>query len=320
MKASKNPLVIFSRLIRLPDLIIIALSQYLVRFCIFQPIFHSRGIGLQMGQLDFALLVLSTLLIAAGGYVINDYFDLRIDEVNRPEKMVLQKHLSLRSANNLYYVLTIAGCIAGIFVAYQVGSIKLGFIQLVSATMLYYYSLKYKRIAFAGNFTVAILAALSILIVWLFEFFAMKQNPLVFGEIAGYFKTVNTLVLGYAFFAFWITLIREMVKDIEDLRGDKAFRCRTLPIIYGVRKMHTVILILSLVTIPLLGYFTYRLFSFGFNLSGWYFAIATGGLWVYYLTCLVKTKNEKDYHFLSTLLKVMMIAGILSMQLLFASF
>lgn len=320
MKTFLKPFEIFSRLLRLPNLIIIALSQYFVRYCIFLPIFQSRGVELQMGHWEFALLVFSTLLIAAGGYVINDYFDLRIDQVNRPEKVVLQKHISLRNANNLYYALTIPGCLLGIYLAYEVGSIKLGFIQLVSATVLYYYSLKYKRIAFAGNITVALLAALSIIIVWLFEFFAMKQNPLIFGEIIGYFGTLNILVFGYAFFAFLINLLREMVKDIEDIEGDKAFRCRTLPIIFGVNKMHVVIILLSLASALFIAYAGYSLFKWDYQIAGWYFSVIVGALWLYYLVYLFKAKSKKEYHFLSTLLKITIVAGILSMQLLYTSF
>lgn len=315
-----NAVKTISRLLRLPNLVILALSMYFVRYCIFYPIFDLRGVELQMGNLNFALLVLSTLLLAAGGYVINDYFDLDIDEVNRPEKVVLEKHISLKKANKLYYTLTIIGCLMGIYVAFMVGSLKLGFIHLVCATVLYYYSLKYKRIAFAGNITVALLAALSILIVWLFEFFAMKQNPLIFGEIVSYFSTINILVVGYALFALLLNLIREMVKDIEDIEGDRSFQCRTLPIVFGTKNMHRVIMILSGITALFIAFSSYKLFLWDYHAAGWYFAIVMGGLWIYYLTFLAKAKSKKDYHFLSTLLKINIVAGILSMQLLYASF
>lgn len=315
-----NPLEQLSRLLRLPNLLILALIQYFVRYGIFYPIFQSRGIELQMGHLDFALLVFSTLLVAAGGYIINDYYDVRIDQVNRPEKVVIGRFISLRQANMLHYLLTIPGCIIGVYIAYHVGSLKLGFIHIVTALVLFYYSLKYKHQPFTGNISIALLAALSVVIVWLFEFFAIKQNATVFGEMIGYFKTLNILVFGYAGFAFFVTLVREMVKDIEDIEGDTAFKSRTLPIVFGVDKMHKVIIGISSAFFVLLAYTVYCLFNWSYHASGWYFSVVIGGLWIYFFIYLLKAKTKKDYQFCSTLLKIIMVAGILSMQLLYASF
>lgn len=333
----------YVRLIRLQNLVILAICQYFVRYGIINPVMRSNGFYMQMGDFDFALLVFSTLLITAAGYVINDYFDLRIDQVNKPEQIVLQKHIPLRRAIWLHYALTIPGCLIGIYVSYQVGSFKLGFIHIVFALALWYYSLKYKRIPFAGNITVALLAALSIMIIWLYEWYAIQltirnianlqnsstelsdaiikmKDAVRFESITKIAGEINRFVFGTAFFAFLINIIREMIKDIEDIEGDKSFRCRTLPIVYGIPVIRKVILVLSLVTLILCGFTAYKLFDWNKELAGWYFSIVVCGFWIYFIYQMLRAKNKKDYHFLSNILKIIIIAGILSLQLLYTSF
>jgi 4-hydroxybenzoate polyprenyltransferase len=310
----------YTRLVRVPNLLILALTQYFVRYGIIAPVLASRGFYPQTGDLDFALLVFSTVLLTAAGYIINDYFDIRIDQVNRPEKIVLQKLIPLRRAIWLHYALTIPACIIGIYVSYRVGSYKLGFIQILFALVLWYYSLKYKRVPFVGNFTIAALAALTIIMIWLFEFFAIKQNAFAFTDMIPYFSKINIFVFGYAIFAFLVTMIREMVKDIEDIEGDKSFRCRTLPIVYGIPAIRRVILILSVFTMLLSGFASYKLFMWELELPAWFFAIVIEGLWIYFFMEFFRAKQKKDYHFLSNILKILIVAGVSSMELLYISF
>lgn len=313
---------LYARLFRAQNLLLLALSQFLVRYGILQPILGSKGFDLQMSLTDFMLLVFASMLVAAGGNVINDYFDIRIDEVNKPEKVILQKKIPLRQAVSLHYALTIAGCAIGIYVAYRVGNLMLGFIFVVVAMFLYFYSLKYKRIALAGNLTIAFLAALSLFIVWLFEFFSIKKDMNLFRDLISNFDyiEVNLYVFSYVVFAFFVTLIREMVKDIEDYEGDKSFRCRTLPIIFGKKRMQQVVMILSLGAILLTAYGTYKLFVWNNTTVAWYCAVVLGSLWIYYAANLWRAGEKKDFHFLSNILKIIILAGILSMQLLFIRF
>lgn len=320
MKKSLATITSLSRLIRLPNLIIMALSLYFVRYFIFAPVYASRGMDLHLSHMNFALLVLSVLQVAAGGYVVNDIFDVRTDQVNRPKKAVIPASISLNTANILYYTLNIAGCFLGIYLSFRIGAIKLGFIHLMSVAVLYYYSLKYKRIAVAGNITVALMSALVIGIVWLFEFFAIKNDPLAFAEMVGYFRTLNLLVLIYAGFAFLSNLIREMVKDIEDMEGDQAGGCRTLPIRFGETIAKRSILILSLLMLALIGLVSWKFFAWDYHPAGWYTAIVLGSLWIYCISALLRAREKSDYHNLSTTMKIFIIAGILSMQLLYFSF
>jgi 4-hydroxybenzoate polyprenyltransferase len=142
----------------------------------------------------------------------------------------------------------------------------------------------------------------------------------MFAGMIGHFKEINTFILGYMIFAFLITMIREMVKDIEDIEGDRSFRCRTLPIVYGIPAMHRVIVIITALTMGFTAYASYKLFSTDKPIPAWYFAVVLGLLWCYFLSLLLRAKQRKDYHFLSTMLKIIMLAGVLSMQLLYLSF
>ena len=307
-------------LIRLPNLVVLALTQYFVRYGVLMPVYASKGLELQMSHLNFALLVFSSLLLAAGGYIINDYYDVEMDKINRPSKVIVGKFISLKTAGFLHYALTIPACALGIWLAYAAGNIKLGFIHIVIALVLFYYSIKYKRIPFAGNITVALLAALSVGIVWLFEFFSLKQNYIAFAEFLGNFGTINIFVIAYAIFALWVSLIREMVKDVEDIQGDETVGCRTLPIVLGLEKIKKIILALSVVFLVMIAGATYILFAWQYYACGWFMAVAIGGLCLYYLMALLKAKTVNDYHFLSNLLKIIMVAGVLSMQVLNISF
>jgi 4-hydroxybenzoate polyprenyltransferase len=306
----------YIQLVRLPNLLILAVGQYLVRYSIIGPVLENHESFFHTGPLDFALLVLSSVLIAAGGYIINDYFDIRIDAVNRPQKIILYKLIRLRTGMRVYYILTILGCLIGIYVAFKVSYIVLGGIHIIIAVALWYYSLKYKRVRFAGNLTVAVLAAVSLVIVWLFEFFALRRDPAIFGEIINNLGEINILLAGYAIFAFLVMLIREMIKDIEDIEGDRSFRCRTLPIVYGIPLMKKIILAITFFTTGMTAFASYKFFAWGSTAMGLYFSIVLGLLWIYFLIQLFRAKEKKDYHMLSLILKLLIVAGVLSMQLL----
>lgn len=308
-------IVLYTRLFRLPNLIILALTQYFVRNGLIFPELDGFGYSLQMGEIDFAVFVLATLLIAAAGYIINDYFDVRIDSVNRPAKLILQRHIPLRRAIFLHTAFNIAGCLAGVYAAYSVGSIKLGFIHIIICFVLWFYSVKYKRLPFAGNFTIALLAAASLYMVYLFEFYAMKQEPVVFAGMIGNFYKLNLFISAYAIFAFIFTIIREMVKDIEDIKGDKAFRCRTLPIVFGISKMRKVILILMIIALLMTGFVVYKLFEWNYNLVFWYVAVVLGLLQISTLITFIRDKENQKLNLISNTLKLTILAGVLSMQL-----
>lgn len=313
----------YLKLVRPVNLLIIALTQYLVLFCIIRPFLSRAFVGLQMSQLDFALFVFSNVLLAAAGYAINDYFDTDVDEINKPGKNVLIKKVPRRHAYLMNIMLnTIAGLI-GFYCAYKVGYIMLGFFYVVISLALYYYSLKYKRQYVTGNMVVAIIAAYGVLSVWLFQFFALLSaarsgDPYSFINSEEARSDITYFVFGFAVFAFLLTLIREIIKDMEDVEGDKAFGCNTIPVKKGIPFAKKSVLWLGIFTMFLLAAAQYLLFA-DYTALALYLCVVQA-LLIYLVVKVLRSGEKSEFHFLSIFAKIIMIAGILSTQMLYTYF
>ncbi len=305
----------YLKLFRWKNLLIIALTQYLLRFCIIRPVYQIENVNLQMREFDFLLLVLSTILIAAAGYIINDYFDLKIDAVNKPDKIILDKYISVKRANLIYLTFNIIAVIIGFYLGYRVGALKLGFINLLSVFLLWFYSFRYKRLFLWGNIVVAFLSALVIVVVYLFEFFALCSNPMMFIDVSGNMKMINVFVFSYAIFAFLISVIREIIKDIEDINGDVKAGCKTMPIIIGVKKTKKIVIGLILISMLALAYGQIALYHKNLMFVFLYLTFAVQVPFIYLLFTFYKSEDKKEFHLSSSFCKIIMLAGILSMQI-----
>ena len=196
-------------------------------------------------EVHFWLLVLSTILIAAGGNVINDYFDTRIDRVNKPDALIVGRTVKRRVAMLGHLVLSGLGLVIGVFVAWHSGQLRWAVIPVLAVAALWYYSVRLKRAFLIGNGTVALLSALVPVTVGLYEISALsfaypRDNWLVNGageklKMVIDFNEPWFWILGYGVFAFLATLVRELQKDLADVKGDRADGCRTLPIVLGLR-------------------------------------------------------------------------------------
>ncbi len=271
----------FLRLTRFWNLLIIGLAQYFTAFFMISASTFT----------DWRLFILSvsTVVIAAGGYIINDYYDVKIDLINKPERVVVGKSIARRYAILLHTFLSVTGVMLGFLVGWQIG-----LINFFSSFLLWLYSNNLKRQPFVGNMTVAFLTALSIaLINWLYHSHLLLINV-------------------YATFAFFITLVREIIKDMEDLKGDDTYGCKTLPILLGVRRTKYILYALLglFVILVLLIHF------FGQALPLYYFVGFLFLPLVVLLIYLIRADTKKDFYNLSTLCKVIMLLGILSMALL----
>lgn len=243
-----------------------------MRFFILGEILGNNDMQLQMSEWSFALLVFSILLIAAGGNIINDYFDLRADRINKPHRIIIGKHVKRRVAMVTHVVLNVIGILIGGYLAWKVGNWKLVMIHLFASASLWYYSVIFKRELLIGNIVIALLAALIPLTVGLFEIplvmefygeevrsFFMQTAPDTDPNM--FFKILYYFILGFAGFAFLLTLIREIQKDLADIRGDRAVGCRTLPIVIGERRAKLIVMILLGVSIVMVLMTAYYLFS-----------------------------------------------------------
>jgi 4-hydroxybenzoate polyprenyltransferase len=246
--------------------------MYFMRFFILGEILTQNDLALQMKEWQFALLVFSIVLIAAGGNIINDYFDLRADRINKPHRIIIGKHVKRRVAMVSHIALSLAGILIGGYLSWEVGMWKLVIIHLFAAASLWYYSVIFKREFLIGNIVIALLAALIPLTVGLFEIplvmdvygdqvreFFLQKDPSA--DPNWFFKILYYFILGFAGFAFLLTLIREIQKDLADVRGDRRVGCRTLPIVLGERRT-------KLITMVLLGVSTVMIMMTAYYLFG----------------------------------------------------
>ncbi len=301
----------FLKLIRIQNLLIVAATQYLMRFAIISPILKVNNFSLQMSEFDFFVLVLSTVFLTAAGYVINDYFDTRTDSMNRPDEVVVGKSIERRTAMTLHVVLNILGIIGGFYVSYKIGLYQLGVIFIIVSGLLWYYSTSYKRQFLIGNLLVALLTALVPLMAILYEMPLLNKayKEILIANHAN-FNHIFFWVAGFSFFAFITTLAREIIKDTEDFEGDNAYGRNTLPIILGIRWTKIIVISLLIITISALitVYFKYLESSVATLLYGLLTLIIPITIEIY---LIIQADDKSDYRFASNLLKFIMLAGIL---------
>lgn len=300
----------FLRLIRWVNLLIMAATQYAVYYCLLKPAIKSAFVAPALTHQSFALLCLSTLLVGAAGYIINDYYDIRIDQINKPEKVMIGKIMPRRMAIALHIGISAVGLIIAFLVAWSVGMPRLVFLHGIAALLLYKYSENYKRRFLSGNIMISALTALVVLLPLAFETKAIIKLNSIQPTVAG---LVVKAVLVYTAFAFLTTFIREIVKDAEDLEGDLDSNCRTLPILLGIRRTKNLLGGLLLLVELSLGGIFYIQSTSGDVISALYllFGVMVPGL----LTAwhILKARDKNGFSRASGWLKLMMAGGILSM-------
>ncbi|HLG02425.1 MAG TPA: geranylgeranylglycerol-phosphate geranylgeranyltransferase [Bacteroidia bacterium] len=309
----------FLRLIRLPNLLIMAFTQYMVRWFLLFPMIDLKRsdlgyslLSVQMTEQDFFLLVLSTMMIGAAGYIINDYFDVRIDEVNRPATNVVGKTIRRRVAMVAHMALNIIGVGIGLWLSWKYGMLRAGAILYITVpALLWFYSTNLKRQFLIGNLVIAFLSALVPLVVVLFEIPAIYRAfpDLVRG---GYLVLTDVLniTLGIAAFAFVVSLLREIIKDTEDYEGDLAYGCKTLPIVLGIAPAKYVMTGLIFIVIGVLGWLQFLQLQAEDWLSFSWFMLLLQLPFVYLAFRIFTATRKSDWRFSSLLLKLIMIAGI----------
>jgi 4-hydroxybenzoate polyprenyltransferase len=301
----------FIKLIRFNNLVVIALTMLVTRYCMIQPILavQHADIQLQLSHIDFFLLVLSTLLIAAAGYIINDYFDVKTDRINKPEKLYIDNGVKRRLAIVIHTVFNVLGFAIGVYVAYKANNIFLCGIQFTSITALWFYSTHLKRQVLNGNILVAALSALVPLLVLFFEMPLLEHK---FLESIKSFSFLYLSVCSFALFAFLLSLVREIIKDIEDLKGDYETGCRTMPIVWGVKASKAIVagLISNILLLQL--FIFYKLYKQHFSILLIYLLVFVFIPLSLLIWKLYKSQQKQEYHTLSKWVKYIMLTGVLS--------
>ena len=299
----------FLKLIRFPNLIIVVLTQYLLQYLILVPAFESVGISPLLDHFHFSILVLSTVLIAAGGYIINDLEDYEIDLLNKREKVIINQYISADNAWKMYWGVSIFGFLISFYLAFYVSNLPLIFIYPIAIFLLYFYSKTLKKSVLWGNMIVSIFCAFVAGIV----IFAERENVWEMNELGA---EVSNIFIFYLLFAFFSTMFREIIKDIEDEDGDRRNGCQTLPIVFGKTKAKWVGIFFGNVLLCILGYWLFLKKENGFDLGFFYILIGIIFPLLFSIIKLFLAKTKKEFHLLSQISKYIMLSGILYLLIL----
>ena len=304
----------YLQLLRVGNLTFVAILLYVMEKWVATPLLQLEQFGELMPWWILTLLIISVVGIAAGGYVINDYFDVKIDRINRPDNLVVTRIISRDAAMNLFYGLTAVGVIAGTVVAWWAHSWTLLFTYVVIPGLLWFYSASYKRMFLVGNLVVAFASAIVPLLVAIANadyLHHLYQNALAYSPIVG---ELYVWTGGFAAFAFLLTWVREIVKDIEDIEGDREMECRTLPIVWGDKVAKMIATLLLVVIATLIVYILFAVLPFSHEWKSLPTRYVVFGLIVPILCSIVllwAANNRTEYHRVQTIIKFAMFMGML---------
>lgn len=304
----------YLQLLRVGNLTFVAILLYVMEKWVATPLLQLEQFGELMPWWILTLLIVSVVGIAAGGYVINDYFDVKIDRINRPDNLVVTRIISRDTAMHLFYGLTAVGVIAGTVVAWWAHSWTLLFTYVVIPGLLWFYSASYKRMFLVGNLVVAFASAIVPLLVAIANadyLHHLYQNALAYSPIVG---ELYVWTGGFAIFAFLLTWVREIVKDIEDIEGDREMECRTLPIVWGDKVAKIIATILLVVIAILIVYMLFAVLPFSHEWKSLPTRYVVFGLIVPVLCSIVllwAANNRTEYHRVQTIIKFAMFMGML---------
>lgn len=296
----------YLKLIRYQNLLMLALMQLIVHF----GFLRQQNIALALSDLNAVLLVLATVLVAAGGYVINNLQDVATDLENKPEDVVIGNGISESTGYNLYFGLTIAGVALGYYVAYEIDRWGFATAFILVGVVLYAYANFLKRTLLAGNVAIALLTGFSVLIVGIFDLvptLEINDKSLV--------MTVFGILLDYAIFTVIINLIREIVKDLEDVNGDYSQGMNTLPIALGVSRTAKIASVLGVIAFSVLAWYIYE-YIFSLTFATLYALIFLISPLAFFSIKIWSGKKQKDFAQMSLLLKIVIFFGILSIAVI----
>lgn len=302
------------QLVRWSNLFFLGALIYVMEKWVVVPILDDVAFGEQLPWYILLLIAAATILIAAGGYVINDYFDIKIDRINRPDQLIVTQYISKENAMRLSIGLSGVGMVCGLVVAWLLRSSTIAILFAIIPGLLWFYSSSYKRLLIIGNVTIALLSALSPMMVALAN---VAQLQLKYSTILPYTTLEHDIyawVGGFSLFAFLLTWIREIVKDLQDQMGDRELECHSMPIVWGNIVTKIVVTALIVLTTVLIGWFWYSILPFDHSWQSFstrYIVLAIiiplwGALWL-----LWAAKIPSDYRTCQQVLKLTMFLGML---------
>ncbi len=300
----------FLRLIRITNLVIIAFTMTGVAFYLFK---NNAYLKIDFGSIDYGFLVFSTVIIAAAGNMINDYFDIKADRINKPKKLVISKYMKKRWAIVLHWGLNVIAVVISIYLSVKYNSLLFVFVHILSMNLLWFYSTYFKKKLFIGNFVIALLTAMvPLLSVWFFKTLnesSLPYNP--FQSNTWSTKLNYSFIYFLTFCAFFQNLAREISKDIQDISGDKVIAVYSIPMKFGVRK--TGLLVALILQLPILIWIVYKLeLNLAINFISLLFLLLSA---LVNFSCLIFIMLKKEYPFklVNSLMKWSMLIGLITL-------
>lgn len=327
----------YIKILRLPSLLLLALAMYGTRYFVvgawlnqanlfFYSIETAHPIRFAMDNFHFALLVVSSLLIAAAGYIINDYFDLKSDRINRPNSNAVGKGVKRRMAMLLHIVLNSIAFIIALYLSYKCHTWKLLGIQIFTITALWLYSTYLKKKAGYGDLVISFITALTPVSVYLYEYYfgfnvlAQELNTILDANDLPATARLNVLpkvVLGFGLLGFISNMVRQFFKDIEHVEGDRQYGNRTLPLVWGVNNTRYLGLALSLLMFVLIALTQWVMVEWNLKYTLWYATALVQIPLAATIIVALRAKDKKQYSLLNRLAFFVMITGVLAMPVLY---
>lgn len=316
MKSIKN----IAALIRIGNLVFIATIAYVLQIFAIAPLVENYQeiilySPLYNHRILFMLMVLSSLLIAAAAYVINDISDIKADRINKPQSNKIDLYFGIQKGKVIYHALNSLGLLIGFITFWLLGKPSLFVVDVLVSMMLYLYAIKYQYSKLLGTVFVSFSAALLIGLVALFEYYYV----LISGLQTPYDSQLLQIIIAVFFvFVFLTTFLREWVKDLEDLQGDQAIGSKNLMCVLGIKKGSLYIKVLSLIFLAFLVLFNLYLYSS--QISPKYFNFYFSALILLFVFLLLpkifRAQKKSDFSQISLRLKIFMALGLISIVLL----
>ncbi len=308
-----NLLISTLRIVRFPNIIIIGLTTYFIRIFIFSNAYSINGVDFFLNNSQFILLTIAIILATTGGYLINDIYDRSIDQFNAREKVYIGNRLSLNFVVFLYILINIIGLIVSFIVAIQIAYLQWLFLYPLAAFILWFYSYFLKNTVLWGNIVVAIFCSFVVLLIW----FSEKESMQNLFRVNNYiYNKLVVIIVFYSLFAFLSTIFREIIKDIQDIEGDRLNNCKTLAVKYGIPKAKFVSIIFAILLLFIIGVF-FIVFKNNSTIWGIFyglFFLITPIIYTIFLT--VKAEEKSDFKRINRMGKIIMFLGLLYLPVL----
>ena len=294
------------KMLRVPNLLMVGFTFLMLRYLVFIPVYTGASLHTAMGNLEFVMMITATILIAAAGYLGNDYFDVPADQVNKPRKQYIGRQVSAGTVLSTAWLLSLAALAFTTGLCISMKTWLPAIPLLVALAVVWWYAVRLKKSLLWGNIAVSCMTAGTIVMAWFIE----KQASGIPAQAGRY---ITQIVAAISLFAFLLNLMREIIKDMEDIEGDRIIHCRSLPVVIGIPATKKILYVLAAFTTGLLVLAQVKLFRENFVAAAAWLMIAVEIPLLYFVVALSKSHAKDHFHTLSIWLKWIMLGGMMTM-------